>query len=134
MTLHTIISKAIKEVRFSYRLGGVKATYCRYEKDDTAPFGTKVSDSTDLWIYPLSFSAETVETVGGQARMRFSRVDVLWVEEDDLRFDGEHFLPERGDEITYRLGNESHCCVVDTFFNDASDESQTIIQIFARRA
>jgi len=133
MTLKTILAEAIKDVRFSYRLGGVKATYLRYEKDDTSPFGANVSDSTTMWVYPLAFSAETVETIGGQGCMRFSRVDVVWVENDDLRFNGEHFLPERGDEITFRIGCDLHRYVVDTFVGDASDESQTIIQISARK-
>jgi len=118
MTLHAIISKAIK-----FQLGGIKATYRRAN----SPLGTT------LLVYPLAFSAETVETVGGQARTRFSRVDVLWVETDDLHFNGEPFLPERGDEITFRLGDELHRHIVDSHFKDASDESLTVIKIFTER-
>jgi len=118
MTLQTITAATVREVTFSYRLGGIEATYTRFLG------GGRIADTT-LNVYPLSLNTESIETVDGRERKKYSRVDVLVVDPDDLAFDGESFIPRIRDEISFTINGKVERCRVMDFSHP--DESNIVI-------
>ena len=100
MSLDDRLSKAIRDVTFNYRLGGVEATYFRTDKDDA------IVGVFTLPVFPLSLFIERVELVAGHPRKRQSHIDVFWAETADLNLGGTLFLPRKGDVINVNLAGE----------------------------
>ena len=124
MRLQSIVREAIKEVNFSHRLGGVEALYTTF--DENYPDGRSVS----LWVYPFSFHAETVETIGTHARARHAQSDVIWLETADLNFEGQPHIPQPGDEIEITLAHKVRVYTVTGASYDG--DSNIIIRVDVR--
>jgi hypothetical protein len=92
-----------KHVTFSYELGGIEATYTRFDNDGNP-------HRIPLTVYPFTANVEVVESASGHARKRYARIDVLWVDFADLNFilkiNGTPPLQVEGDEISFRVGDK----------------------------
>jgi len=122
MNPHTVISEAIKEGAFKQQLGGVKANYTRWERVGEAQL-LRAFGSITLTIFPLSLSVEKVETKNEQSKKRYGRFGVIWVAVADLNIAGEPFLPEPGDEISYRVDGEICVFTVEKYVLDGVSDA-----------
>ena len=121
MSLDDRLSKAIRDVTFNYRLGGVEATYYRTDTNDD------IVGTFNLLVFPLSLCIRRLEIVAGHPRKRQSLIDVFWVESADLNLDGNVFHPRKGDAIVINLAGEARCYRVMGFTFDG--EESVIIDV-----
>jgi hypothetical protein len=105
-----------KPIAFNYELCGIEATYHRLNDDK--------SKSIPLVVYPFTANIETVESSGGAARWKHSRIENLWVDLSDLQFIlriGEKPNSVEGDEIVLRVDGKDRCYKVTSYLQQGKD-------------
>lgn len=100
MSLLSAISKIQSQVIFNPKFHGIPATYSRRVVDAEGEYVTRLS--TRLYVSPQGNFATTDRGVNPVE----SRVKVIWAKTRDLVFDGEPFVPQHGDEISYRVDGQ----------------------------
>ena len=97
MSLHNFVSQVQQNVIFDPMFTGIKAKYMRRTENKE---GELLEDKcTILYVSPQGNYG-----VADKRREEFdARITVLWAKTEDLKFDGESFLPKEGDVIEYKI-------------------------------
>ena len=105
--LERFTSQVQQNIMFDPKFGGIWARYSRrVESEGGDDAGTK---TTTLRVSPQGNAA----TSDGGIEMR---INVLWAKTEDLKFNGEPFLPKDGDTIEYKI-NQPHGAIQNYFFD-----------------
>ena len=106
MSLHDFTSRIQKSVIFDPRFTGIKAKYSRtrYHQEGELEF----DKSIELYVSPQGNYVATDR----QHKNIGTRINVIWAKTEDLKFDGEPFLPMDGDIIEYKVNDVLHKYIV----------------------
>ena len=116
MSALSIVSEIQRNVVMSSRFTGLRARYIRLTFD-------KEGDLIENKCVILSISPQNIYGVADKRREEFdARITVFWAKTDELKFDGEPFLPKEGDTIEYKLNGILHQFVV-TVLHDVKIQS-----------
>jgi hypothetical protein len=116
MSLHKFVSQVQEDIVLNPKFTGIRARYSRRIED-------KEGDSEETKSVILNVSPQGNYGVTDKRREEFdARITVLWAKTEDLKFDGEPFLPKKGDLIEYKVNGVLHQYVV-TVLNDVRAQS-----------
>ena len=122
MSLHNFVSQVQRDIVFDPRFLGIKAMYTRRVED------RKEGDLLENKCAILSVSPQGNFGATDRQREEYdARIIVIWARTEDLKFDGEPFLPEPGDVIEYKVNGVLHRYVVTVLpglRNQSSRETQ----------
>ena len=97
MSLHNFVSQVQQDIVFDPKFTGIKATYIRRTEN-------KEGELIENKCAGLYVSPQGNYGVADKRREEFdARITVLWAKTEDLKFDGESFLPKEGDVIEYTV-------------------------------
>ena len=102
MSLHNFVSKVQADIVLNPKFTGVRARYSRRIEDTEG-------DSPETKSVILNVSPQGNYGVTDKRREEYdARIIVLWAKTEDLKFDGEPFLPKEGDMIEYKINDVLH--------------------------
>jgi len=107
MSILNFGSQVQRDIVFSPRFTGVKAKYLRRIEDRREGDFVENKCAT-LYVSPQGNFGATDR----QREEYDARINVIWAKTEDLKFDGEPFLPEPGDIIEYEVKGVLHRYVV----------------------
>ena len=102
MSLHNFVSQVQQNIVFDPKFTGIKARYLRRVENKEG----ELSENKCAILY---VSPQGNYGVADKRREEFdARITVLWAKTEDLKFDGEPFLPKDGDTIEYKVNGVLH--------------------------
>ena len=102
MSLLEFTAKVQQGIIFDPKFTGIKARYLRRVEDGEG----ELSENKCAILY---VSTQGNYGVADKRREEFdARITVLWAKTEDLKFDGEPFLPMEGDIIEYKINGVLH--------------------------